>query len=306
MNPLRIASFLPAATEMVCALGLIDHLVGISHECDYPIEVAKKPVVVRCALDLEKMSLREIDQAVTQQLRQGKSLYQIDEHALQTAAPNLIITQDLCQVCAPSGNEVTQVLAALKSKPEILWQTPKSFESVLTEMLVLGEKTKTQKKAKEWVHQARQRVDRIVRKQLAARTRAFFLEWVDPIYCGGHWIPTMLRWAGAEDSISREGTDSVRIEWQQVLDWNPQVLIVSACGFGLQKNLTQAEQLKTRHGWSRLDAVRNHRVYAVNANAYFSRPGPRLVDGLELLAHLFHPELFPWSGADGAFAKVDP
>ncbi|HTA75566.1 MAG TPA: cobalamin-binding protein [bacterium] len=305
MSDLRIACFLPSASEMVCDLGLIDNLVGISHECDYPAQVKEKTVVVRCAMNLESLNLDQIDKAVTERARQGQSIYAVDEVAIQKVKPNLIITQDLCQVCAPSGNEATQALKTLVPKPEFLWQTPHSLEDVLKDLLALGEKTGTLDKAQKLVAQARQRI-RDVFSQTKALTpvKVFFMEWVDPIYCGGHWVPEMIGWAGGLDTIAQPNVDSIRIAWEEVVRWNPEVLIVSPCGYNTAKSLQQAELLKARPGWNDLKAVQNKRVYAVDGNAYFARPGLRLVDGTEILAHLLHPEVCAWNGPVDAFATV--
>jgi iron complex transport system substrate-binding protein len=306
MEP-RIVSFLPAATEMVCALGLGDRLVGISHECDYPPEVRAKPVVVRPALELETMSLHEIDVAVSARLRTGASLYQIDEQRLRELAPTLILTQNLCQVCAPSGNEVSQVLKAMSPPPEILWLTPRSLEGVNENLRELGRATGRADAAGALIASGCDRLKKVsaLTCRAAARPRVFCLEWVDPLYCSGHWISEMVELAGGEDALSRRGTDSVRIAWSDVVRWAPEVLVVMPCGFSLRKAVEQVKPLGAHPGWSSLPAVRNGRVFAVNANAYFARPGPRLVEGTELLAHLFHPELAAWSGPDDAFERME-
>jgi iron complex transport system substrate-binding protein len=304
---LRIVSFLPAATEMVCALGLGDRLVGISHECDYPPEVRAKPVVVRPALELEKMSLHEIDVAVSARLRTGASLYQIDEQRLRELAPTLILTQNLCQVCAPSGNEVSQVLKTMSSPPEILWLTPRSLEGVNENLRELGRATGRAEAAEALIASGRERLEKIsaMTRRATTRPRVFCLEWVDPLYCSGHWVSEMVELAGGEDALSRRGTDSVRIAWADVVRWAPEVLVVMPCGFSLRKAVEQVKELGAHPGWSDLPAVRNGRIFAVNANAYFARPGPRLVDGTELLAHLFHPDLVGWAGPDDAFERME-
>jgi iron complex transport system substrate-binding protein len=304
---LRIVSFLPAATEMVCALGLGDRLVGISHECDYPPEMRAKPVVVRPALELETMSLHEIDVAVSARLRTGASLYQIDEQRLRELAPTLILTQNLCQVCAPSGHEVSQVLKAMSPPPEILWLTPRSLEGVNDNLRELGRATGRAEAAEALIASGRERLKKVsaVTCRAPARPRVFCLEWVDPLYCSGHWISEMVEFAGGEDALSRRGTDSVRIAWADVVRWAPEVLVVMPCGFSLRKAVEQMKQLGLHPGWSDLPAVRNGRVFAVNANAYFARPGPRLVDGTGLLAHLFHPDLVVWAGPDDAFERME-
>lgn len=303
----QIVSFLPSATEIACALGLSDQLVGITHECDYPEEIVGKPIVVRNALPIETMSQREIDQAVAQRMREGRSLYEVDEKLLQALAPDLILTQDLCQVCAPSGNEVSQALRLLPKEPQILWLTPNSLEQIMDNVRDLGEATGRANEAQELIATGRARLEAIaaVTGGLSDRPRVFCMEWLDPVYCSGHWVPQMVTIAGGEDALSREGGDSVRISWDDVVKWAPQVLIITPCGFNLEKTIEQADQLVRYPGWSDLPAVREGRVYAVDANSFFARPGPRVVDGTELLAHLIHPELFEWNGSATAYQLLD-
>jgi iron complex transport system substrate-binding protein len=302
----QIVSFLPSATEMACALGLSDQLVGITHECDYPPEIKGKAVVVRKALPIEEMSQREIDQAVSERIRSGQSLYEVDEKLLQELAPDLILTQDLCQVCAPSGNEVSQALNLLPKQPQILWLTPSSLEEIFANLCELGEATGCTKKAEELVAEGRARLERIaeVTRNLSDRPRTFCMEWLDPVYCSGHWVPEMVKIAGGVDALGQQGGDSVRIAWDKVLEWKPEILIITPCGFDLEQTIEQSQQLFTYPRWSSLPAVLDGRVYAVDANSYFARPGPRVVDGTELLAHLIHPDLFSWNGSKIAYQRL--
>lgn len=292
---------------MACALGLSEQLVGITHECDYPPEVKGKAIVVRKALPIETMSQLEIDVAVSERMREGRSLYEIDEKLLQELAPDLILTQDLCQVCAPSGNEVSQALNLLPKKPWILWLTPNSLEEIFANLRELGEATGHIKNAEELIAEGRTRLQKIeaVTRNLSVRPRVFCMEWLDPVYCSGHWVPEMVRIAGGVDALSKAGADSVRIPWDEVVEWKPEVLIITPCGFDLEQTIEQSRQLFTYARWSTLPAVRNGRVYAVDANSYFARPGPRVVDGTELLAHLIHPELFSWNGSKSAYQRLE-
>lgn len=303
----RIVSFLPSATEMVCALGLGDRLVGITHECDYPPEIKGKSVVVRNALPIEGMSQREIDEAVTERMRAGLSLYQVDEKLLGELAPDLILTQNLCQVCAPSGNEVSQLLKSLPKKPQILWLTPRSLEEIAGNVRELGRATGRLKEAEELIAAGRTRLEKVaaVTRELPTRPRVFCMEWIDPVYSSGHWVPEMVRIAGGVDELSREGTDSIRVPWGDVLKWAPEVLIITPCGFNLDKVIEQAPRLYGYPGWADLPAVRQGRVYAVDANSYFARPGPRVVEGTELLAHLIHPRLFSWEGSERGYQRLE-
>ena len=303
----QIVSFLPSATEMACALGLSDQLVGITHECDYPPEISGKPVVVRNALPIETMSQPQVDAAVAQRMRDGLSLYEVDEKLLQELAPDLILTQNLCQVCAPSGNEVAQAVNLLPRKPQILWLTPKSLKEIFANVRELGEATGRAKEAEELIAAGRARLEKTaaLTRDLSNRPRVFCMEWLDPVYCSGHWVPEMVKLAGGVDALGRAGEDSVRIPWDDVVAWAPEVLIVTPCGFGLDKVIEQAQQLVNYPGWSDLPAVREGRVFAVDANSYFARPGPRVVDGTELLAHLIHPGLFPWKGSASAYQRLE-
>jgi len=306
MNDLRIVSFLPSATEMVCALGLADQLVGISHECDYPPEVTNKPIVVRNALPLDGLSPREIDVAASARIRSGAGLYQVDERLLQELAPTLILTQNLCQVCAPSGNEITQALKSLRPTPHVLQFTPTSLHGIDENLRELGQASDRLNEAEDVIASGRAKLEKVAALTRCApnRPRVFCMEWVDPVYCSGHWVPEMVELAGGVDALSRKGTDSIRVAWQDVPNWAPEVLIISPCGCNLVGASEQALQLFARPGWSDLPAVRHSRVYAVDANSYFARPGPRVIEGVMLLAHLIHPELCEWPGPKNAFRRI--
>jgi iron complex transport system substrate-binding protein len=305
MNDLRIISFLPAATETAYVLGLTKELVGVTHECDFPFLARTKPVVVRNALALEKMTVQEIDIAVSECIGSGRSLYEVDERLMERLAPTHILTQALCQVCAPSGNEISRALNALPFKPEIVWFTPHCLEDIFDNLRELGRLTGRLAKAQDLISSADHRLQKtakLVRNE--PRPRVLFLEWTDPYYCCGHWVPEMIELAGGEDALGRKGADSVRIPWSEIALWSPEVLIVSPCGFGTEKAVELTKQLLGQSGWSDLPAARHQRVFAVDANAYFARPGPRVVDGIELLAHLIHPEVCAWTGPANSFSPV--
>lgn len=305
MTGARIISFLPSATEMAYALGLGDRLMGVTHECDFPSDARTKPIVVSAVLPVERMSQQEIDASVTQRLRDGLSLYQVDEDLVQRIAPDLILTQDLCQVCAPSGNEVAKLLRSLSPKPQVLWLTPKSIGQIFDNIRELGAATDRLPQADALIVEANDRLAAIAAKTAGLRRpRIFCMEWIDPVYCCGHWVPEMVRIAGGEDRLGREGADSVRISWDEVLRWAPEILVVMPCGFHGEKAAELAQDITSFPGWFDLPAVRNDQVYAVDANSYFARPGPRVVEGTELLARLLHPALFAWNGPPSAFRKL--
>ncbi|MFQ5596466.1 MAG: cobalamin-binding protein [Nitrospiria bacterium] len=304
---MRIVSFLPSATEIVYALGLEDQLVGVTHECDYPPGAKKKPVAVRNALEMAGFNQSEIDQCVREAVHTGKSLYAVDEALLKTAEPDLILTQDLCQVCAPSGNEMARLLKHLPKPPEILWLTPACLDDIFENINAVGTATGKASEANALVDELRLRVrttqDRV--QKLHSRPRVFFMEWLSPPYCGGHWVGEMIALAGGSDPFAKHGADSVRIAWDEIAAYAPEMLILSPCGFNLSQVVDQAELLTHYSGWALLPAVKNGRVFAVDANSYFARPGPRVVDGIELLAHLFHPGHFKWRGPPTAFRVLD-
>jgi iron complex transport system substrate-binding protein len=303
----RIVSFLPSATEMVCALGLEDRLVGITHECDYPASVKDKPVVVSSAVPVENMTEAEIDKAVSERVQAGLSVYQVNEVLLRQLAPDLILAQDLCDVCAPSGNEVSRALQILTEKPEVVHLSPKSLAGIMQNLRDVGQAAGHAEAAESWISLAAQKLEGIAAtaRKLPSRPRVFCMEWLDPLYCSGHWVPEMVRIAGGIDSISREGSDSVRIPWNDVLNWSPEVLVVMPCGCHLEKVVELAAKLGAFPGWQELPAVCSGNVFAVDASSYFARPGPRVLQGTELLAHLIHPEAFGWQGPASAYRRLD-
>lgn len=282
----RIVSFLPAATEIAYAIGAGGYIVGRSHECDYPPEVKRLPVVSRPSLPIGEMSQSEIDAAISSQLASGASLYLVDEVLLGRLAPDVVFTQDLCQVCAPSGTELSRSLRALPSKPEVLWLSPRTIAEVEQNILEIGRATDRLLEAESLVAANRETIARIAPAVAALEPRRVaFLEWTDPLFSPGHWVPEMIRIAGGIDANQQPGGDSRRITWDAVAAASPEILIVAPCGYGLAASAEAAE---------RIDAPSGARVIAVDANAYFARPGPRVAEGIELLAHLFHPGIVDW------------
>lgn len=308
----RIVSFLPSATEIACALGLADSLVGITHECDYPPEIRSKPVVVRNVLPIERMSQSEIDRAVAERMHEGQSLYQIDEELLRTLAPDLILTQNLCQVCAPSGNEVSQVIKTLGRTPEILWLTPQSLGEIFDNVRDLGKATGRTAEAEQLIANCEARMERLSHRlhEVAERPRVFCMEWLDPVFASGHWVPELVKLAGGVDVLGSERGESVRVTWEQVVAAAPEVVIIMPCGFNLEQTMKQIwsvfgyQKSEAARQFFELPAVRNGRVYAVDANSYFARPGPRVVEGAELLARLIHPEIFAGEPVPAEFANA--
>ncbi len=313
----RIVSFLPSATEIACALGLADSLVGITHECDYPPEIRNKPVVVRNVLPIEQMSQSEIDRAVVERMHEGQSLYQIDEELLRRLEPDLILTQNLCQVCAPSGNEVSQVLKTLAPAPDILWLTPQSLNEIFDNVRELGAATGRVKEAEQLIANCEMRLAQLSARLelITEQPRVFCMEWLDPVFASGHWVPELVKLAGGVDVLGRERGESVRVPWEEVVAAAPEIVVIMPCGFNLEQTMKQIwsvfgfQKSEAARRFFELPAVRNGRVYAVDANSYFARPGPRVVEGAELLARLIHPELFAGEPVpvefSNAFQSVD-
>jgi len=291
---MRICSLLPSATEIAFALGLGDDVVGVTHECDYPHEARQKPIVVRSLIDANPMSSAEIDGWVSERLRGNPSLYGIDEVKFREAAPDLILTQELCEVCAVDYNEVAAAAKSLKEPATILALSPHCLTDVLRDIERVGAVTARADAARTLVQRSHARIERV--RQTAARSntrpRVACLEWFDPVYAAGHWVPEMVELAGGFDVLGRREEPSARVEWTQVLDSVPEIIVLMPCGFELRRTIQESAVLRKLPGWNHLPAVKNGHVYGVNGSAFFSRPGPRLVDGLEILARIIHPEIF--------------
>ena len=295
---MRIVSFLPAGTEIVHALGAGDSLVGRSHECDYPPQVRALPVVSKPAVELDGLSQAEIDAAVSARLRTGESLYQVDEHLLRDLRADLILTQDLCQVCAPSGNELTRAVRDLPTKPEVVWLTPRNLEEIGANVRDVGRAIGKSAEAERIIADNHRRIEAVEKAVAGApKRRVVFLEWIEPFFCGGHWVGEMIALAGGHDPLAKIGTDSVRIPWAEVVAAKPEILIVSPCGYRLDQAVKLAASVKP---------AANAKKYAVDANAYFARPGPRVAEGIELLAHLFHPDRFKWQHKERPWQLIEP
>ena len=292
---MRICSLLPSATEIAFALGLGDEVVGVTHECDYPPKAKKCRVVVKSAIDPEKTTSGEIDRLVREHLQTKKSIYTIDLVSFREAAPDFILTQDLCDVCALDYHEVVEAARALAREPKIVALAPSTLSDVLRDIEVVGEAAERKREAEEFVTNLKQRIERVRERTARSnlRPRVACIEWLEPIYNAGHWVPEMVELAGGIDGLGKKGEPSKQIEWETVRAFAPEVVALMPCGFDVRRSIEEASLLSRLDGWSELPAVKNGRVYAVNGSAYFNRSGPRLVDGLEILAEIVHPEIFP-------------
>lgn len=291
---MRICSFLPSATEIVCALGLQDQLAGVTYACDFPSSARGKPVVVRTRLPHSEDGA-EIDRQVRDFLARGESLYRVDMEELERLAPDLILTQDLCHVCAASPDDLGEALARLPHPPRILSLTPHTLTGVFADIQRVAEATGTEEEAARLLAELHQRMARVEQAvaDAAHRPRVLCLEWLTPPYVGGHWVPEMVERAGGMDVLGRPGEPSRRVDWEEVLGSQPEVIALMPCGYNLQQAVAEFEKTPLPEGWTALPAVKASQVFAVDADSYFSRPGPRLVTGVEVLVRLLHPEQSP-------------
>jgi iron complex transport system substrate-binding protein len=307
---MRIASLLPSATEIVCALGLGEELVGITHECDWPPEIAGTPVLTRSTHDLTGASGGRIHRLVSDAIHGGSSLYALDEEALEVARPEIILTQELCRVCAVSYREVNEVARAIDAAITVVSLEPTSLEGIFNTISTVGAMTDAEDAAVELVESLRTRLG-IVETRVQERRdagheppRIVALEWLDPPFAVGHWVPEQIRRAGGWDLLGVDGQPSRQSDWTEVVDVDPEVLVLMPCGFHLAETVAEWSRTARPPGWASLEAVRRGNLFAVDGSAYFSRPGPRVVDGIEMLAEIFDPEAFVETSPPGGWTPV--
>jgi iron complex transport system substrate-binding protein len=291
---MRICSLLPSATEIAYAIGLGDSIFGVSHECDFPADAATKPSLLRPRVDPQAPAA-EIDRQVSEIIARGESIYAVDAELLSSLSPDLILTQDLCHVCAASPDDLATALTRFQRPPKVLSLTPRSLDEVWDDVRRVGEATGRSREAESLAAELARKVAGIeaTASRAMSRPRVLCLEWLDPYYVGGHWIPEMVFKAGGEDVLGRLREPSFRVTAEEIKQSRPDVIVVMPCGYNASRAATECSVERFLNEWSELPAVRERRVFAVDANAYFSRPGPRLADGVALLAHLIHPDLFP-------------
>ena len=295
---MRIVSLSPSATEIVCALGLSRQLVGISHECDWPPLVAGKALMTRPTLALRGRSNAAIDRNVRAAVAAGTPRFEVDADALRRARPDLVITQGLCEVSAPGHASVQEVVHAIDPDITVISLEPTSLEGIFNTISTVGAMTETERRAIAILGRLRGRLGRIEQKAEKSRAaghlplRVIGLEWLDPPMALGHWIPEQIRRAGGWDLLGREGEASVRTTWSTIRDMEPDMLLLMPCGLGLQETVREFARMRRPKFWADILAVQRHNVIALDGSTYFSRPGPRVVDGISLLAEIFDPNRF--------------
>jgi iron complex transport system substrate-binding protein len=302
---MRVVSLLPSATEILFALGFDREVVGVSHECDFPEQARDKRVVIQSRIP-HGAAPAEIDRLVREFVSRGESLYAVDAQALEELSPDLIITQDLCHVCAASPDDLGAALARFAERPEVLCLNPQDLGDVWRDILWVGEQTRRGRAAEALLEGIGERLawlEEIVADR-AERPRVAFLEWLQPFYVGGHWVPEMIELAGAHDVLGRVHTPSFRVTLEDIVAAAPDIILVSPCGYGTDQARSEYLAMEHTDQWNAIPAVQNGRVYALEANSYFSRPGPRLITGIEALAGVFHPGIPVCDDAQRAATRI--
>lgn len=290
---MRVVSLLPSASEMVCFAGAGDWLVGVTHECDHPPGVEKLPRLTRSRVD-SSLAGAEIDAAVNRLVTDAESIYALDAESLESLAPDLVITQGLCEVCAVSTDLVEEAVSGLPNRPELLVLNPTSLEDVLSDSVRIGDALGRGGETREKVEGLRSRLGEVEAAVAGLpRPAVGCIEWLDPPFSAGHWVPEMVRLAGGRELFAGPGERSVRLDWETIFEAAPEVLVLMPCGFDARRAAEEARPLLDLPGWPEVPAVHDDRVWVVDANSFFSRPAPRLVEGVEILARMLHPEAFP-------------
>jgi iron complex transport system substrate-binding protein len=302
---MRIVSLLPSATEILYALGLGDSVVGITHECDFPLEAAQKPVLIKPRVD-PHAAPAEIDRQVSALVGRGESIYAVDAELLASLQPDLIVTQDLCHVCAASPDDLATALTRFQKPPRVLALTPHSLGDVWHDISSVGRATDSEAAAESLIVDLRRRVSLVEARvsDVAHRPRVLCLEWLDPFYVAGHWVPEMVATAGGEDVLGGKCESSFKVSAKQIAETNAEIILVMTCGYDAAKNFSQFNKTEIPESWRSLPAWRERRIFSLDANSYTSRPGPRLADGLEIFAQIFHPDLFLAQLPVGAYLRL--
>ena len=290
---MRVVSLLPSATEIVYALGFGTSLVGVSHECDFPEDALTKPKLIEPIFNTLEMSSREIDSLVVESIKQGRSIYRIKFDELQQADPDLVITQDLCDVCAVGAGDVLEAVNRLGKPVRVLSLNPHTLADIGEDVRSVAKAVGYPDRGDRLVAQLEARADGVRRLTDGSRRfRVFCAEWLNPVMSAGHWVSECVESAGGVDGLAVKGGASTRVDWDDVLDYDPEVVVLMPCGFATERTIREAQQFFKLPNVRKLTAVRQGRVYATDGHSYFSRSGPRVFDGIEILARMIHPELF--------------
>ncbi|HEX5359249.1 MAG TPA: cobalamin-binding protein [Candidatus Nitrosotalea sp.] len=289
---MKLVSFLPSATEILYELGVGDDVLAVTHECNYPVEAKSKPRVIHSSFDPQKMSSQEIDKKVVELVSSGQDIYILDEQVLKKANPDLIVAQGICEVCSPYTREIDKAVSILGGRPQVLVLDPKNLDDILQNIITVGEKVDRLDKAQDFVLKLQKRISHIKDTSKISRPKVLCIEWLDPLFSAGHWVPQMVDIAGGINGISSTGEKSRKMQIDEITQFDPDIIILMPCGFDVSRTILEYEKLSEDKQWKKIKAVNRGEVYAVNANEYFSKPGPRTVTGLEILAKIIHPDTF--------------
>jgi iron complex transport system substrate-binding protein len=289
----KIVSFLPSATELIYALDAQDMLLGVTHECVYPKEAKSKPKVIDTIVDSEKLNSKQIDEVICKLINDGKDIIVLNKENIRKANPNLIISQNTCEVCAAHTNQVQQVIEMLETKPEIYSMDPHNIKEILTGVIEFSKIINVEEKGKNLKKELEKRIEKIKNKKIKNTPKIVAIEWVDPFFTAGHWVPEMIEISGGVNLISKTGEHSRKMTMQEIENAQPEIIILMPCGFDVKRTKIEYEKfLKNDKDWNKLQAVKENKVFAVDANSFFSKPSIRTIDGIEILAKIIHPEIF--------------
>jgi len=293
MGPQRIVTFLPSATELIYSLGADNKLFGVTHECNYPSDAKTKPRVISSVFDPASMSSKQIDNKICQLMTDGKQIYNLNKENLLNAKPDLIISQNICEVCSAHTEHVKIAVDMLEKKPEVYTMDPHDVDEILVSIRNISKMIGKEKEGNELVDSLSKRLELIKNKTFEERPKVVAIEWVDPFFTSGHWIPEMIENAGGENLISTEKMPSRKMELEEIKEANPDIIVMMPCGFDVKRTVSEYNSvLANNSDWNELKAVKEKSVYAVDANSYFSKPSLRTITGIEVLARIIHPAVF--------------
>ena len=293
MESQRIVTFLPSATELIYNLGADDKLFGVTHECNYPIDAKTKPRVISSVFDPALMSSKQIDDKICQLMTDGKEIYNLNEENLLNAKPDLIISQNICEVCSAHTEHVNMAMNMLEKKPEVYTMDPHNVDEILMSIKDISKMIGKEKEGNELINSLLKRLEFVKSKMCEERPKVLAIEWVDPFFTSGHWIPEMIETAGGENMISIEKMPSRKMKLEEIKSANPDIIVIMPCGFDVKRTIFEYNNVLAENpDWNELKAVKENSVYAVDANSYFSKPSLRTITWIEILAQIIHPNIF--------------
>ena len=306
MGPQRIITFLPSATELIYILGVDDKLFGVTHECNYPNNANSNPRVISSVFDPASMSSKQIDDKICQLMTDGKEIYNINKENLLNARPDLIISQNICEVCSAHTEHVKKAMEILEKKPEVYTMDPHDVDEILVSIKDISKMVGKEKEGNNLVDSLSKRLEFVKSKTFEERPKVVAIEWVNPFFTSGHWIPEMIEVAGGENLISTEKMPSRKMKLREIKEANPDIIVMMPCGFDVKRTISEYNNVLAKNiDWNELKAVKKNNVYAVDANSYFSKPSLRTITGIEILASIIHPDVFgDLQLPEDSFAKI--